>query len=657
MSNFDIGLSGLNAAQRALDVIGNNVANAATEGYHRQRVELTPAYASQNGTVMIGGGVDVAGVTRVINNLLEDEIIRQQSSQEQVSQELTTMKTVENAFGELTTESGGLNAAIDNFFNALQDLSNHPGESIWQNKVLTAAEAMAGQFGTLGKFLSTMDSQVQIEAENTVQRCNTLIEQIAELNDNIKRAEIGSDTEASSLRDQRDQLVTELSKLIGVQTVRREYGVVDVVAGGILVVADTSAIKLEVGLNEAGKLGVGMAGSYIYNTDSQGGQLGGLLSLKNELVGNVRDDLDNLACSIIQQVNQYHVQGAGSEGSFTELTGWMMASQSLADFNPPVTDGKIYIRVINTATGEISRQTIDVDASTDTLSTLATKISAITGLTASVASSKLHIQASPNYKFDFLPAVLPLPNADTLNLTGVSPPAVSISGIYTGTENQTFKFKVIGTGTVGNGSLQLEVKNGAGEVVTTFNIGSGYAAGDKLDLGNGIKVTIGTGDLNNEDSFEVDAFGNTDTSGVLAAAGINTLFSGSNASTMAVSSDVADNPARIATALGSDMNDNTNVLRLAGLKNQNIGDLKNMTLGDFYRQIVTDIGQEISIKQMRQDNVQTMVRNLSDQQGQISGVNINDEAAQMMVFQQMFQAMAKYINTVQTSMSSLMDIL
>ena len=123
MSNFDIGLSGLSAAQRALDTVANNIANAATEGYHRQRIDLTPAYASQSGTVAIGGGVEVAGVGRMINTLLEDEILRQQSSQEQVSRELITMKTIENALGELSTESGGLNAAIDNFFNAMQELS------------------------------------------------------------------------------------------------------------------------------------------------------------------------------------------------------------------------------------------------------------------------------------------------------------------------------------------------------------------------------------------------------------------------------------------------------------------------------------------------------------------------------------------------------
>jgi flagellar hook-associated protein 1 FlgK len=662
MSNFDIGLSGLSAAQRALDVIGNNIANAATEGFHRQRIELTPAYASQSGPAMIGGGVDVAGVGRMINTLLEEEILRQQSSQEQVSQELITMKTIESAFGELSTESGGLNAAIDNFFNALQELSVYPDDSIWQYKALTAAETMASQFRTLGDFLTTTESQIQLEAENTVEQINTLTTQIAELNDNIERMEIGGN-QVSNLRDQRDQRIAELSKLVSVQTVSRENGVVDVIAGGIPVVMGTSTIELEVELNEAGKLGFGVAGTDNYNTDLQGGQLGGLLSLKNELVSNVHNDLNDLASSLIQQVNQYHIQGVGAQGSFDELTGWAMTSQNLADFTPPVTDGNIYIRCIYTdADGEqtITRRSIYVDASSDTLATIAEKINdefSDGSLTASVDSSKLHIVADANYKFDFLPAVLPVPNADTLNLTGTSPPAVSVSGIYTGTENQTFKFKVIGTDSVGNGSLQLEVKNGADEVVTTFNIGAGYAAGDKLDLGNGIKIAIGTGDLNDQDSFEVDAFGSTDTSGVLAAAGINTIFSGSDASSITVSSDIADDPARIATALGADMTDNTNVFRLAGLKNQNISDLKDRTLGDFYRQIVTDVGQEVSIKQMRQENVQALVRNLSDQQSQISGVNINDEAAQMMVFQQMFQAMAKYINTIQTSMSSLMDIL
>ena len=80
MDGYDIGISGLYASQKAFEIIGNNIANAATEGYHRQRLNLTPAYSSQIGSVILGGGVDVAEVTRLVDELLENEIYRQQSS-------------------------------------------------------------------------------------------------------------------------------------------------------------------------------------------------------------------------------------------------------------------------------------------------------------------------------------------------------------------------------------------------------------------------------------------------------------------------------------------------------------------------------------------------------------------------------------------------
>jgi len=652
MDSFSVGLSGLDAAKKGLDIIGNNIANAATAGYHRQRIELSPAYMSEVGGILLGGGVVYEGVTRLIDSFLEGELLRQGSSLGQVSQELATLRSVENSFGELSTGSG-LSKAIDEFFNALQDLSAHPGELIWQGQAVAAAEAMATQFRTLGEFLTTLESQIILEAGNTVGRINILLGEIAELNFKIKTLQIAGG-EANNLQDQRDQCITELSKLIGVQTVDREYGVIDVTIGGLPGVTGNTATELEVGLNEAGELGVTVAGSFNYRTDLQGGRLGGLLSLKNELIYEIHEDLDDLASAIIQQINQYHIQGVGSAGSFTELTGWTMQDEDLADFDPPVVDGKIYIRVINTSTGEITRNEVDVDVSTDTLTTLATKITAITGLSASVVSSQLRIQADTNYEFDFLPAVLPEPTNSTL--TG-APPTISVSGIYTGTKNQTFTFTVIGTGPVGNGTLQLEVENGDGEVVTTLNVGSGYAAGDTLDIGNGIKISVSTGDLNDSETFEVDAFGSTDTSGVLAAVGLNTFFSGDSALDMAVCSEISAEPGRVATALGADMTDNANALRMAGLEEQAISTLDGLAPGEFYRQLVTNLGQTVSVKQIQEDNVEVIIQNLAEQQGELSGVDINDEAAQMLVFEQIFQAMAKYLNTVHTAIQSIMDIM
>ncbi len=652
MDSFSIGISGLQAAQKAFDIIGNNVANAATDGYHRQRIELRPTYTSQVGEILLGGGVDVVGVTRLIDELLEKEIFRQGSLLGQISQEFATLRTVENAFGELV-EGSGLSGAIDKFFNALQDLSAHPTEVIQQNQLVTEAMAMTGQFRTLGEFLSSLEDQIELEAQNTITQINILTNRIAELNDNIEKQEIGGG-QANNLRDQRDQGIAELSKLVGIETQVREYGVVDVYVAGTPVAIGASPINLEVGLKQAGELGVSVAGTNNYNINIEGGRLSGLLSLRNELVSDIHDDLDNLANVMIQQINQHHIQGVGSTGSFTDLTGWPVTSQNLADFGSEVTDGKIYIRVTNTSTGAITRNEITVDKSADTLSDIATLISGITGLSASVVSSKLNIQADANYKFDFLPAVLPLPTASTLS---GSPPTISVSGIYTGTINDTFQFTVAGTGSVGNGTLQLEVRNGAAQLVSTLNVGAGYAAGDKLDLGNGIKISLSTGDLNAGETFDVDAFSSADTSGLLAAVGINTFLSGSSASEIAVCSDIAATPGRVASALGANMTDNTNALRMNGLRDQALTSLNSMTPGEFYRQMVTDIGQQIFVKEARKDNIESMVQNLSNQQGETSGVNINDEAAQMLAFEQMFQAMSKYLSTIQSLMLTIMNIL
>ncbi len=654
MDSFGIGISGLNAAQRAFDIIGNNIANAATEGYHRQRLNLTPAYTSQIGSVILGGGVDIAGITRMIDGFLQKEIFRQQSSLEQVSQELAMLRTVENLFGELSG-GGGLSTALDDFFNALQDLSAHPAETIWQNQAITSAQTMAAKFKTLGQFLTSLESQISLEAENVINQVNALIGKIAELNHYINKQEISSG-QAYNLKDQRDQCIVELSKLINVETESREYGVVDVSTNGIPLVVRTSVFELEVGIKENLDLGITVAGESNYNLDIQGGRLGALLSLKNDLIAGIHNDLDNLANAIIQQINQYHVQGVGSEGSFTELTGFSMISDNLVDFEPPVSDGSIYIRVTNTSTGAVTRTEVPIDASTDSLTSIAAAITAITGLTASVYGFRLHIQADTGYEFDFLPSVLPTPtNSDFTGAT--SPPAISVSGIYTGTKNQTFTFTVSGSDSVGNGSLQITVTDGDGNTVTTLNVGSDYAADDRLDIGNGIKIALGTGDLANGNTFEVDAFVDTDTSGVLATAGINAFFSGSNASNIAVCSDISAAPGRIATALGEDMTDNNNALRMVALRNQAVSDLDSLTPGEYYRRLITDIGQQVSVKQMHQKNVEAMVQNLANQQNEISGVNINDEAARMLIFEQMFKAMAKYLSTLQSSLSTIMEIL
>ena len=449
---------------------------------------------------------------------------------------------------------------------------------------------MTSQFRTLGEFLSALKNQTKLETEKVVDEINSLVDQIAELNSQIERIElIGG--EANSMSDQRDQFISELSELIGIQTIERDNGVVDVSAEGIPLVIGPSVNLIEAGYTNDGTLGISIVGSNSYITNVQGGTIGALLSLHNEIISGIDDRLDSLANAIVQEVNNYHVMGVGSAGSFSELVGQSLTSDSLSDVEN-ISDGSFYIRMTNTSTGEITRHEITIDADNDTLSDVAAAISAVSGLTASAsASNKLTIVADANYEFDFMPCVLPEPTM--VDFDDASSPTVTVSGIYTGTENDTFDFTVVGDGSVGNGTLSLQVTNGDGDSIATLNIGSGYAAGDLLDIGNGIKITLSTGNLAQSDGdiFSVDAFADTDTSGFLTAAGMNTFFSGNAAVNMAVCSAVSEDPKRVATAIGAAGTDNENIARMAAIKDEALGSLGSLTCGEFYQNLPLILGR------------------------------------------------------------------
>jgi flagellar hook-associated protein 1 len=656
MSNYSIGLSGLNAAYTALDAIGNNIANAATEGYHRQTVQFAPAGSVQSAGIAIGGGVDVVGLSRMIDSLLEGELVRQGSAYGEVSQQLSMLSSVETSFGEFADE-GGLNATIDAFFEALEGLAAHPQENIYRNETISAADVLTSELRRLGTSLAGLGDQLVIEGRNMVDEMNQSIRQLAELNGQIQIVEI-SGGQANNLRDYRDQLIVELAELASVETLPRDYGVVDVSIAGLPVVTGSIAVEVAASLDDDGSLGIHPAGTRGASLQLTGGRLGGLLALKNDSLATLRDDLDTLAKGLIRQINNYHVQGVGGDGSFTELSGWLLGSDDLSEASTPITDGTFHVRVTDTNTGAVTRHAIDVDVSggtPDTLTSIAAKIDAIAGLNASLAATQLNIVSDLGYTFDFIPAVLPEPTVS--NLTAASPPDVSVSGIYDATANETFTFTVAGTGAVGNGNLRLDVTNSGGDVVSTINIGSGYAAGDAVEMSDGIKIAVSTGDLNDGDTFEVDAFATTDTSGLLASAGMNTFFSGSGASDMAVVQAVANDPDRIATAIGSDLADNVAALRLSGVRDETVSILDDLTPNEYYQRIIADLGQDVALKESQQANIEAMLTNLNQQQSELSGVNINDEAAQLLVYQQMFQAVAKYLTSLQDAMTMLMNVI
>ena len=660
MPGFHIGLTGLDVAQRAIDLIGSNIANAATEGYHRQDLRTAPIQLS---TEMGGGnGVEIVDVTRAIDLLMERETVAQQPQLGQATQELATLRLVETFLGDL--ESQGLTLALDKFFTSLQELASQPGSEALQYQAAWAAEGLAQEFRHVGTFLTDLESQLVLEAESAVRDANNLIEQIAELN-----LQIGNGTyrggNTNGLRDQRDQAILELGQLVDIQ-VQNDLGAsgeVDVLAWGIPLVVGGHATFLAAAQTGDNALGVTIEGGESYDTDVRGGKLGGLLALRNDLLPALHTDVDTLAAEIIRQVNELHFEGVGTLGSFTDLTGMAVSSQKLSDWSAwgtNISAGTISVRVTDGTTGDAAVYEVNVDGNS-TVTTIAQAFDALTGLRAEVSGSALHLYSSDSsrYQFDFIPTA----TVDTTGSpwTGTSSP--TIKGLYSGAANDTLTAEVVATGAPGQTvevgvttDLVIEVRDGASQLISTVVVGAGYVAGEALDLGDGITASFDYGTMKIGETFEITAVADPDTSGFMTAVGVNALFSGSDAVTIGVRSDILADARRLAVASDVNGQEHLNANRLAQLARTQVSGLNNATFADDLRRITSSLGQNISFRQARQEALEGALEQLNAERDRVGGVDINQEAAKLLVYQRMYQGCAKFIRTQADMLDYLMNV-
>jgi len=183
MSGYTIGIGGLQVAQQAIELIGNNLANAGTEGYHRQELSISPLEVDTVSGEVVMAGPTVVGVRRMMDSLLENEIVRQHPLLGQIEQELVALQTIENILGGVTSE--GLTAALGSFFNSLSELAANPDSRALQEQTLWAADGLVAQFRSLSSFLTELSKNIYQESQALVEDINRLSEEIAKLNNEI----------------------------------------------------------------------------------------------------------------------------------------------------------------------------------------------------------------------------------------------------------------------------------------------------------------------------------------------------------------------------------------------------------------------------------------------------------------------------------------
>lgn len=552
-SALQIGRSALLTYQSALQVVGNNIANAGRAGYVRQ----SPILSGVPGPLLSegfqpGAGVMLTALQRHIDEALEARLRAALSDKESALAERAALGQIESIINELSDTD--LSTLLNEFFGAWTDLHTRPHDAAARQAVLTSGAALARELQRQRSNVHDMVRQFNDRIVEATTRANELAEELAKLNVQIV-ADAAGGGGAGSLRDRRDALLTELSQIVTITTREQPTGAVNVYVGNEPLVFDGIArgLATEIQLvDEIQRVRVIFADN-LMPVNIQGGRLEGLNTSRDTHVVGQLDALNQLARALIYDVNRVHSSGQGLQW-FGAVTGTYAAADTTAALNsaaagydfPPV-NGSFLIKVRDEATGTIITRQIEVDLDgiapppDTTLESLRADIDAVPNVSATILpDGRLTIAADAGFSFSFA----------------------------------------------------------------------------------------------------------QDSSGVLAAMGINTFFDGRDARDIAINGVVRQNTLFIAAATEGLDGDGSNASRLAALGTAASDSLNGLSLLDFYGSIVGNVAVMSSAANAGAEAADVIVTSLAAQRESISGVSLDEEAVELARFQRTFQGAARYVTVV-----------
>jgi flagellar hook-associated protein 1 FlgK len=322
---FDVATRALQAQELVIRTTGHNLANVNRPGYSRQRVELTSERPTQFTPLVIGNGVRVQTVRQIVDPIVERQLLLARSDSAHSSTARDELARLEQLVAEL--DGTGLQNGLDAFFAAAADVALHPQGGAERTVFLARAETLAasarGRAGSLGELQRQVDDRVVA----VLPRINGLLDNVARLNGEIFTSELNGHT-ANDLRDQRQEALGELSTLVGIAQFEAEDGVTVLGPDGILLVdgvrsthlvGDTSTAPALLGLDGRALTRVGFAvggGGFVEFTNPvSGGELGGLLGVRDGDIPATATSLDQLATALRTAVNAVHTSGEDLDGT------------------------------------------------------------------------------------------------------------------------------------------------------------------------------------------------------------------------------------------------------------------------------------------------------------------------------------------------------
>lgn len=621
MSNMlNTGISGLNAAQVALSTVSNNISNVNTAGYSRQTVLQTAAITQSAGRFTIGSGVDVVAVQRAYNNFLTSAVWGSNAN----LQRATTYNDLATTLNGSLSASGDLQGSLDNLYGAFSAVANAPSSNSGRQALLGSARALSAVFNTFGQQLDSQRDQVNGQISGTVNSINSVSANIADLNNKINQSSVTG--QPNALLDQRDALVKTLSGYIGVTAVVNGDGMMSVYStSGQALVNGSSSFPLTSSGSTYDPTRPDVYDSSGNNITSRlsGGTLGALLDYRSNVLDPVQNKLGQAAVALATSVNAQQAKGLDLNGQ-----------QGAPIFSTPVPT--VLVANGNTGSAAVTASITDVSqlSAADykfsydgTAWKLQTQAGQTVPLTSnpdgSLSAQGLTIQMSGSPQAGDSFQIQPTLHASTnLGVVMTDPRGVAAAAALSGTATSGN----LGSGTVGSISVN-DPTNAAllGNATVTFATPGTYQI---TDAGG---ATIGGGAYTAGQPISANGWSLT-LNGAPAAGDSFKLAANSNG-----------------------LNDNSNALTLAGMANTGVLDGSTTSVLATYAQLTTTIGT-VGAQAATNLTTQTSLNNqaMSAQQS-VAGVNMDEEAANLVKFQQAYQASAQIISASQTIFSTLLS--
>lgn len=313
-------MSGLSAAQAALNTASNNISSYNVAGYTRQTTIMAQANSTLGAGGWVGNGVYVSGVQREYDSFITNQLRAAQNQSSGLTTRYEQMSKIDNL---LASKTSSVSTSMQDFFTSLQTLVSNAQDPAARQTLIGKANGLVNQFKTTDQYLRDQDKQVNIAIGSSVDQINNYSKQIASLNDQISRLTgVGAGASPNDLLDQRDQLVSELNKIVGVEVSIQDGGTYNItMANGYSLVQGSNARQLAAvpSKDDPSRTTVAYVDSIAGNIEIPEklittGSLGGLLTFRSQDLDQARNTLGQLALAFADAFNQQHREGYDANG-------------------------------------------------------------------------------------------------------------------------------------------------------------------------------------------------------------------------------------------------------------------------------------------------------------------------------------------------------